>query len=207
MYDPATGKFTLISTCFPTHHVILAEDANNTLWFSSGVTGPGAFGWINRKMFEETGDEVKSQGWSPFVLDTNGNGKRDAYVEPNQPADPSKDTRVAANLYSVAYNPEDGSVWGTQLGYPGRVVRVAPGAGPHAHCADGGVRAAVPRLRAARRRHRSQRRVLGIARERPSRQVRSQQVQGPAERAESDRQALPRGLDALPVPRTAISGT
>ena len=130
MYDPASGKFTLISTCFPTHHVILAEDANNTLWFSSGVTGPGAFGWINRKMFEETGDEVRSQGWSPFVLDTNGNGKRDAFVEPNQPADPGKDTRVAANLYSVGYNPKDGSIWGTQLGYPGRVVRIAPGADP-----------------------------------------------------------------------------
>jgi hypothetical protein len=130
MYDPATGKFTLISTCFPTHHVILAEDANNTLWFSSGVTGPGAFGWINRKMFEETGDEVRSQGWSPFVLDTNGNGRRDAYVEPGQPADPTKDTRVAANLYSVGYNPKDGSIWGTQLGFPGRVVRVAPGPDP-----------------------------------------------------------------------------
>ena len=130
MYDPANGKFTLISTCFPTHHVILAEDANNTLWFSSGVTGPGAFGWINRKMFEETGDEVRSQGWSPFVLDTNGNGRRDAYVEPNQTADASKDTRVAANLYSVGYNPKDGSIWGTQLGYPGRVVRVAPGPDP-----------------------------------------------------------------------------
>jgi hypothetical protein len=130
MYDPANGKFTLISTCFPTHHVILAEDANNTLWFSSGVTGPGAFGWINRKQFEETGDEVRSQGWSPFVLDTNGNGRRDAYVEPNQPADAAKDTRIAANLYSVAYNPKDGSIWGTQLGYPGRIVRVAPGSDP-----------------------------------------------------------------------------
>jgi len=130
MYDPASGKFTLISTCFPTHHVILAEDANNTLWFSSGVTGPGAVGWINRKMLEETGDEARSQGWSPFVLDTNGNGKRDAYVEPNQPADPAKDTRVAANLYSVGFNPKDGSIWGTQLGYPGRVVRVAPGSDP-----------------------------------------------------------------------------
>lgn len=130
MYDPASGKFTLISTCFPTHHVIFGEDANQTLWVSSGVSGPGAFGWLNRKMYEETGDEVKSQGWSPFILDTNGNGKRDAYVEPNQPADPAKDTRIAANLYSVAVNPIDGSVWGTQLGYPGRVVRVAPGSDP-----------------------------------------------------------------------------
>jgi hypothetical protein len=130
MYDPATGKFTLISTCFPTHHLIFAEDADNTLWVSSGGGGPGAIGWLNRRLFEETGDEVKAQGWSPFVLDTNGNGKRDAYLEPGQPTDPSKDTRIAANLYSVAVNPDDGSVWGTQLGYPGRIVRVAPGSDP-----------------------------------------------------------------------------
>jgi hypothetical protein len=130
MYDPASGKFTLFSTCFPTHHVILGEDANNTLWFSSGVSGPGAFGWVNRKMFEDTGDEVKSQGWSPFVLDTNGNGRRDAYTEPKQPADPNKDMRIEGNLYSVAFNPQDGSIWGTQLGFPGRIVRVAPGADP-----------------------------------------------------------------------------
>src|SRR5262245_9552737 len=94
MYDPANGKFTLISTCFQTHHLIFAEDANQTLWASSGVTGPGAIGWLNRKMFEETGDEVRSQGWTPFVLDTNGNGRRDDYVEPNQPVDPAKDKRV-----------------------------------------------------------------------------------------------------------------
>jgi hypothetical protein len=37
---------------------------------------------------------------------------------------------VVANFYSVAVNPNDGSVWGTQLGYPGRVVRVAPGSDP-----------------------------------------------------------------------------
>ncbi len=86
----------------------------------------GGVGWLNRKMFEETGDEVKSQGWSPYVLDTNGNGKRDEYVEPDQPADPSKDTRMAANFYAVGINPKDGSIWGTQIGYPGRIVRVAP---------------------------------------------------------------------------------
>ena len=28
---------------------------------------------------------AKAQGWAPFVLDTNGNGKRDEYVEPGQP--------------------------------------------------------------------------------------------------------------------------
>ena len=130
LYDPASGKFTLISTCFPTHHVIFAEDANQTLWASNGVTGPGAVGWLNRKAFEETGDEVKSQGWTPFILDTNGNGKRDEWVEPNQPVDPAKDKRVQVSMYSVVVNPIDGSVWGTSMGFPGHVVRVAPGPDP-----------------------------------------------------------------------------
>jgi hypothetical protein len=130
MYDPATGKFTLISTCFPTHHLIFAEDANNTLWASNGVSGPGAIGWLNRKMFEETGDEMKSQGWTPFILDTNGNGRRDGWVEPNEAIDPQKDKRVRVSLYSINVNPNDGSVWGTSMGFPGYVVRVAPGPDP-----------------------------------------------------------------------------
>jgi hypothetical protein len=130
MYDPGTGKFTLISTCFPTHHLNFAADANNTLWTSAGGPQTPAVGWLNRKMFEETGDEQKSQGWSPFVLDTNGNGKRDDYVEPDQPVDPTKDKRVVTGLYSVAVSPPDGTIWGTSLGYPGYVVRVDPGPDP-----------------------------------------------------------------------------
>ena len=64
--------------------------------------GPGAVGWLNTKMFDETGDEAKSQGWTPLVVDTNGNGKRDDYVEPNQPLDPNKDKRiVAGRIYAV----------------------------------------------------------------------------------------------------------
>jgi hypothetical protein len=130
MYDPASGKFTLISTCFPTHHLIFAEDANNTLWTSAGGPQTPVVGWLNRKLFEETGDEQKAQGWTPLILDTNGNGKRDDYVEPNQPVDPTKDKRVVAGLYSVAVSPVDGTVWGTSLGYPGYVVRVDPGPDP-----------------------------------------------------------------------------
>jgi hypothetical protein len=130
MYDPATDKWTLISTCFQTHHLIFAEDANQTLWTSTGVTGPGAFGWLNRRMFEETGDEVSAQGWTPFILDINGNSKRDEFVEPDQPVDPAKDKRVHVSMYSVNVNPVDGSVWGTSLGVPGYVVRVDPGPDP-----------------------------------------------------------------------------
>ena len=84
VYDPKTRKVTLIDTCFSTHHLQFAEDANNTLWTSSGGGG-GIVGWLNTKMFLETGDEEKSQGWTPLILDTNGNGKRDAFVNPDSP--------------------------------------------------------------------------------------------------------------------------
>jgi len=126
MYDPKARKLTHISTCFGTHHLMFAEDANNTLWTSGGGQ---VVGWLNTKMFDETADEEKSQGWTALILDTNGNGKRDAYVEPNQPVDPTKDKRIAAGLYAVAPAP-DGSIWGSSLGFPGAVVRVNPGANP-----------------------------------------------------------------------------
>ena len=74
VYDPKTQKLTHISTCFSTHHLMFAEDANNTLWTSAGGGG-GAIGWLNTKLFDETKDEVKAQGWSPFIIDTNGNGE------------------------------------------------------------------------------------------------------------------------------------
>jgi hypothetical protein len=130
MYDPTTGKFTLISTCFPTHHLVFAEDANHTLWTSAGGPAAGVVGWLNRKLFEETGDEQKSQGWTTLILDTNGNGTRDAYVEPDQAVDPARDKRLAAAFYGVAVSPVDGSIWGSSLGFPGYIIRLNPGPQP-----------------------------------------------------------------------------
>jgi hypothetical protein len=126
MYDPKTQKITHISTCFGTHHLMFAEDANRTLWTSGGGQ---VVGWLNTKMFEQTGDEAKSQGWTALIMDTNGNGKRDAYVEPDQPLDPTKDQRYGGAFYGVSPAP-DGSVWGTVLGLPGAVVRLNPGSNP-----------------------------------------------------------------------------
>ncbi len=126
MYDPKTGKLTHISTCFGTHHLMFAEDANRTLWTSGGGQ---VVGWLNTKMFEETGDEEKSQGWTALIMDTNGNGKRDDYVEPDAPVDPTKDKRYGAAFYAVSPAP-DGSIWGSVLGFPGAVVRLNPGAHP-----------------------------------------------------------------------------
>jgi len=126
MYDPATKKLTHISTCFGTHHLMFAEDANHTLWTSGGGQ---VIGWLNTKKFDETQDEMASQGWTALIRDANGNGKRDAYVEPNEPPDPTRDQRIGGALYAVAPAP-DGSVWGTQLGYPGAIIRLAPGPNP-----------------------------------------------------------------------------
>ena len=102
MYDPKTEKWTLIDTCFGTHHLYFAHDKNNTLWTSAGGPQSGVVGWLNVAKYEETGDEKASQGWTPIVIDTNGDGKRDAYVGPNDPVDPKKDKRLPAAFYGSA---------------------------------------------------------------------------------------------------------
>jgi hypothetical protein len=129
VFDPKTKEYKFVDTCYGTHHPQFGYDANDTLWTSGG--GP-VVGWLNTKMFLATGDSAKSQGWTAMILDTNGNGKRDAYVEPNQPVDPTKDKRVVAGFYAVMPHPTDGSVWGTFRSNPGAVVRVAPGSNPPA---------------------------------------------------------------------------
>jgi hypothetical protein len=131
--DPKTMKYTYVDTCFSTHHLQFGYDDNDTLWFSG--TGP-VVAWLNTKVFDETGDAAKAQGWSPYVLDTNGNGKRDDYVEPNQPADPAKDTRIELNglsgPYAVMPSPADGSAWfttGVFGGRPSSILRFDPKTG------------------------------------------------------------------------------
>jgi hypothetical protein len=111
MLDPKTMKYSFIDTCFGTHHPQFGYDADNTLWLSG--TGVVA-GWVNTKVWDETGDAAKAQGWAPFVLDTNGNGKVDEWTQPNQPAEASKDQRIAGSgPYAVMPHPTDGSVWYT----------------------------------------------------------------------------------------------
>ena len=137
MYDPKTGKWSLISTCFGTHHLYFAKDANNTQWTSAGGPASGVVGWLNTRMYDETGDEAKSQGWTPLILDTNGNGKRDAYVEADQPLDPAKDKRIMAAFYGVQPSPVDDSIWGqamdvgfSRMDQPGYIIRLVPGPNP-----------------------------------------------------------------------------
>jgi hypothetical protein len=128
--DPKTQQYTYVDTCFQTHHLQFGYDADDTLWTSGGGAAGPVVGWINTKMFEETGDVAKSQGWTLLILDTNGNGKRDEYVEPDQPMDPTKDKRIIAGFYAVMPSPVDGSIWGSVRRYPGAIVRLVPGANP-----------------------------------------------------------------------------
>jgi hypothetical protein len=110
--DPKTMKYTFVDTCFGTHHPQFGFDKDNTLWLSG--TGQVA-GWVNTRVFDETGDAQKAVGWAPFVLDINANGKLDEFVEPNQPTDASKDKRLIAGSgpYAVMPHPKDGSIWYT----------------------------------------------------------------------------------------------
>ena len=96
----------MIDTCFGTHHLLFASDANDTLWTSSGGGG-GVVGWLNTKMWDQTHDAAKSQGWTALVLDTNGNGKRDAYVEGEQKVAtaPSGESLGTASALNAAPTP------------------------------------------------------------------------------------------------------
>jgi hypothetical protein len=37
VYDPTTKQISMVDTCFSTHHLVFASDADNTLWTSSGA--------------------------------------------------------------------------------------------------------------------------------------------------------------------------
>ena len=114
------------------------------------------------------------------MVDTNGDGGvtkpwnepsvvRGARFEEDATAstydfDPALDTRVEVGAYGIIVNPVDGSVWGAQDSYPGRIVRLVVGDDPPESCiaevsrcrrSAGTLRRTRGRLHAARpRRHR-----------------------------------------------------
>jgi len=135
VYDPSTGKFELIDTCFSTHHLQFATNTDRTLYFNE-LSGP-MFGWIDTLTYDITHDEQASQGWCPQIIDTNGDGKitkpwNEAGTEnPN----PALDTEVRYNLYAVIPDPNDGDVvWGAAETYPGYIVRLDRGDNPPETC-------------------------------------------------------------------------
>ena len=146
-YDPKTGKFSFIDTCFGTHHLQFAEDPDETLYFSGGGT---VIPWVNTRMYDKTGDGQASQGWCPTVLDTNGDGR---ITKPwNEPVgggrsqnegggggeigkfDPKLDTRVNLGSYTVMASPIDQAVWAASTAFPGKVIRLNRGSNPPETC-------------------------------------------------------------------------
>ena len=140
-YDPETGEFELIDTCYFTHHLQFADDADDTLWLSGSTE---AVGWLNTRLYDETGDEQVSQGWCPTVIDTNGDGRiTKPWNEPDWNGDveidPARDTRIGSldkfkRAYGVIPHP-DGSVWITRrFDVPGRLIRLDLGDSPPETC-------------------------------------------------------------------------
>ena len=200
IYDPKLKKYYHVDTCFGTHHLNFAEDANNTLWLSNNTQGNLAVvGWLNTKMYFETGDAAKSQGWTALIVDTNGNGKRDeGYNEPGRAPDYSKDTRIPFSFYGIAWSPRDGSLWGSNLAHPGYILRMAPGENPPDTALAEIYKIPLPGF-GIRGMDVDRNGVVWVPLDsRPHRQLRPHPVQGPAQRSgRRARQQVPRGLELL----------
>ena len=137
-YEPATQKFVLIDTCYGTHHLQFAEDENDTLYFSGGGQ---VIGWLDTRLYDETGDEQRSQGWCPTVLDTSGDGRiATPWNEPDRRGgyenfDATLDTRVVVGSYGIIGDPtDDKAVWISSTRFPGRLARLHVGANPPETC-------------------------------------------------------------------------
>ena len=138
-YDPTTDRFAFVDTCYSTHHLQFAEDADDTLWFSGDVN---VVGWLRTQPYDETGDEQAVQGWCPTVIDTNGDGGiTRPWNEPGEAVVPARDTRLDGFAYGIIPNPVDGSIWitrgsmsGPATEFPGSILRLTLGAHPPESC-------------------------------------------------------------------------
>jgi hypothetical protein len=81
IFDPKTKQFQLIETCYSTHHVVIDNDPDETVYFNE-LSGP-TFGWVDSKIYDQTlaatKDEKQAEqaavGWCDQTVDTNGDGK------------------------------------------------------------------------------------------------------------------------------------
>lgn len=151
VYHPDTGEFTLVDTCFGTHHLQFGFDDDHTLWFSGDTR---VVGWVRTRplldgpqgpLVTPVGPrapgrlalrEEAAQGWCPTVVDTNGDGRiTRPWNTSNGPIDPSRDTQMTGFAYGIIVNPVDGSVWIARTGgVPGRLFRLELGDNPPQTC-------------------------------------------------------------------------
>ena len=130
-YDPKTKQFTLIDTCYSTHHLQFDNDPNETVYFNE-LSGP-IFGWIDSKKFDEAmkangNDPVKAEqqavGWCGQVVDTNGDGKitRPWNVVGGRGAD---SVLYATDTTTAPAGPNAGAAAGQRAGAPAAGGRAA----------------------------------------------------------------------------------
>ena len=199
VYEPKSGKYTFIDTCFATHHLQFAEDANNTLWTSGGNE---MVGWLDTKKFDQHRRCGRSAGLGTV-----------------RPRHQRQRQARRVDRARTARGPEPGHAPRGRLlcGHAEPSRRLDLGLGRvslprrspalrSAHQTHRDLQRSAARLWCARRRHRSQRRRLGVARQRPSGRVRPSQVQRAAERAQSDRRSLPGRLELLRLPGPGFAG-
>ncbi|MDE2905163.1 MAG: carboxypeptidase regulatory-like domain-containing protein, partial [Acidobacteriota bacterium] len=102
------------------------------LWLSGSTD---VVGWLDTKLYDETGDEQAAQGWCPTIVDTSGDGAIGEYTEPGEPLEAGKDMRLDGFAYGIIPNPVDGSIWiARRLPVPGSIVRLDLGDNPPETC-------------------------------------------------------------------------
>ena len=157
-YDPKTGKFTLIRTCFPTHHLVFAEDANNTLWTERRRAGQRRDRLArqqdvrgDRRRGQVAGlDAVRHRHQRQRQARRMGRARTSRSIRRRTSASSAPSTASASTRRTARSGAR-------RWTFPGYIVRVDPGREPVANRARRNLRAADAGLRAARRRHRSQR--------------------------------------------------
>ena len=131
-FDPETERVELIDTCFNTHHLQFGFDDDNILYLSSVSD---VIGWINTRVYDETGDAEQSQGWCPPVVDTNGDGQITDWVGLNEEFDPTRDTQLGRGWYGIVPDPTaENVVWAATGGVPGSIIRMSIGDNPPETC-------------------------------------------------------------------------
>jgi hypothetical protein len=135
VYDPKTGKFGFVDICFTATRIVFGADKDNTVYMSV-QSDPGGIGWVNTRVWDETHDSQKAEGWCPAVIDYNHDGKMGAFTKAPAPLDPKLDRLVERpGAYGVSYNPVDDSVWYSNLQImPGRLIRMTKGSNPPSTC-------------------------------------------------------------------------
>ncbi|MSR07314.1 MAG: hypothetical protein EXR93_09660 [Gemmatimonadetes bacterium] len=104
MYDPKTGKMTVVPVCFGTHHLEFAVGPDGRLWTCS-------LGYIDTNKFDpdnpDLADLSKAWGQADYMIDSDGDGK--------------KDMKWQSGGYGM-YPTADGAIFGTQPGpFPGKI--------------------------------------------------------------------------------------